>query len=238
VEPGDPLPALLGAALARLPTPTAPGDVLVVAQKVVSIAAGRLVDLRSVRPGAAAERVAAQVGKDPRLVEVILGESRRVVRAAPGVLIVETRSGLVCANAGVDHSNVPGDDTVALLPAEPDAAAAALHAALAADLGFPLPVLISDSHGRPWRLGTVGVAIGAAGVRPVDDLRGTTDLYGRALQTTTVGRIDALAAAATLVMGEGAEGTPAVRIRGARWTRGGTAGAAQAQREPYADLFR
>jgi coenzyme F420-0:L-glutamate ligase/coenzyme F420-1:gamma-L-glutamate ligase len=235
---GEPLGGHLHAALARLEPAVAPGDLLVVAQKVVSKSEGRLVALETVVPGAAARDVARRVGKDPRLVELVLGESRRVVRAAPGVLIVETRTGLVCANAGIDFSNVPGDDVVALLPADPDASAAALSTELSARLGFDMPVVIADSHGRPWRLGTVGVAIGAAGVQAVDDYRGNADLYGRTLQATIVGRIDALAAAATLVMGEAAEGIPGVRVRGAVWTADPVGGAARARRDPLTDLFR
>jgi coenzyme F420-0:L-glutamate ligase/coenzyme F420-1:gamma-L-glutamate ligase len=154
------------------------------------------------------------------------------------VLIVETRAGLICANAGVDASNVPGDDVVALLPVDADASAARLRSALTARLGVPMPVIVSDSHGRPWRLGAVGVAIGVAGIEAVADLRGRPDLYGRPLRVSTVGTIDALASAAELVMGEGDEGVPAARIRGARWAASEEAAVSHALRPPELDLFR
>jgi coenzyme F420-0:L-glutamate ligase/coenzyme F420-1:gamma-L-glutamate ligase len=216
----------------------ADGDVLVLAQKVVSKAEGRLVDLVGVIPSAEAERLAAIVDKDPRLVAVILSESRAVLRAALGVLVVETHHGFVCANAGVDRSNVgPEGDVVVLLPADPDASAARLLAALDATTGVRGAVIINDSHGRAWREGTVGVAIGAAGIQALADLRGQPDLFGRPLEVTRVGLVDELAAAASLVMGQAADGIPAVLVRGAVF-ESGPGGARAIQRPVERDLFR
>jgi coenzyme F420-0:L-glutamate ligase / coenzyme F420-1:gamma-L-glutamate ligase len=238
VRPGDDLAALFLAAVGRAGLVLADGDILVVAQKVVSKAEGCLVDLRTVTPTPAAERLAAVVGKDPRLVTVILGESGQVVRAVPGVLIVETRHGFVCANAGVDHSNVgPDEEVVALLPPDPDASAARLRRGLLERTGAVVAVIINDSHGRPWREGAVGVAIGAAGIAAVADLRGRPDLFGRPLRVTTVGVIDELAAAASLVMGQADEGVPAVLVRGLAFGRD-DAGAQAVRRAAERDLFR
>ncbi len=237
VQPGDDLPVLLLAALSQAGLPLADGDVLVVAQKIVSKAEGRLVDLRTVTPSARAHDVATETKLDPRLVDVVLSESRSVLRAVPGVLIVETRHGFRCAHGGVDRSNVgPGRNLVTLLPADPDASAGRLRVALEQASGAHLAVIINDSHGRPWREGTVGVAIGAAGITAVEDLRGRADLFGRVLQTSTVGLIDELASAASLVMGGANEGVPAVLIRGAASPRTDE-GARAILRPPERDLF-
>ena len=215
IRRGDDLGAVLLRALKRARLALEDGDVLVVAQKVVSRAEGRLVDLRTVTPSAEAQALAAKVEKDPRLVELILQESNAVLRAVPGVLIVEHKRGFVCANAGIDHSNVCGDDEcVLLLPEDPDRSAEALRRDLEEASGKRVGVIISDSHGRAWRLGTVGVAIGLSGVPGLVDLRGRDDMVGRTLRATDVGAADALAAAATLVMGEASEGVPAVHARG------------------------
>lgn len=241
IRPGDDLVALILAALTRQELAPADGDVLVLAQKIVSKAEGRLVDLRTVTASAEAERLARRVDKDARLVQVILDESRAVLRAVPGVLVVETRQGFVCANAGVDHSNVgPDEHWVVLLPEDADASAARLRADLAVRAAADVAVLINDSHGRPWREGTVGVAIGAAGIAAVADLRGQPDLFGRPLRLTTVGAMDELAAAASLVMGQADEGLPAVLVRGARYPRAAAddAGARAVQRAAGRDLFR
>jgi len=238
VQPGDDLAAHLGAALDRAGLVATRDDVLVVAQKVVSKAEGRVVDLRTVTPSAEAARLAAIVEKDPRLVEVILSETASVLRAVPGVLVVETRLGFVCANAGVDHSNVgPDESWVVLLPEDPDATARALREAIGRATGAAPAVIVNDSHGRAWREGAVGVAIGAAGIGAVEDLRGRPDLFGRALRVTTVGVIDELAAAASLVMGQADEGVPAVLVRGAAFPRAGD-GARDVLRAPAQDLFR
>jgi coenzyme F420-0:L-glutamate ligase/coenzyme F420-1:gamma-L-glutamate ligase len=191
------------------------GDVLVVAQKVVSKAQGRFVNLGDVTPSPAALELSARSGKDPRLAELILRESREVLRVRAGSVVVEHRLGFVCANAGIDHSNVRGaGDWVLLLPEDPDTSARRLRARLEAATGATLGVIIIDSHGRAWRLGTVGVAIGISGVPGLLDLRGRPDLYDFQLQITQVGAADELAAAASLVMGQADEGTPVVHARG------------------------
>jgi coenzyme F420-0:L-glutamate ligase/coenzyme F420-1:gamma-L-glutamate ligase len=194
----------------------AAGDVLVVAQKIVSKAEGRLVRLADVTPSTAAVALAAETEKDPRLVELILRESTEVLRKKPGVLIVRNRLGIVGAQAGIDQSNVEhGDDEKALLlPADPDASAARLRAGIHAITGVAPGVIVSDSMNRPWRLGTIGGAIGAAGLRVLDDRRGQRDIYGRELKVTLINRADSIATAAILLMGETTERTPAALVRG------------------------
>jgi coenzyme F420-0:L-glutamate ligase/coenzyme F420-1:gamma-L-glutamate ligase len=217
VVPGDDLAGMIAGALRKLGLVALAADVLVVAQKIVSKAEGRLVDLAGVLPGARARELAAITGKDARLVELILSESAEVLRARPDVLIVRHRLGFVMANAGIDRSNLAGGagpEQVLLLPKDPDASAAALRAALAARLGVAPGVIISDSFGRPWRRGVVNVALGAAGIAALVNRRGEPDRGGRRLEVTEVASADALAAAAGLVMGEAAEGIPAVLIRG------------------------
>ena len=231
VQAGDDLAALLADALARADLSPRPGDVLALAQKVVSKAEGRSVPLASVRPSAAAHRLAAETGKDPRLVELILAESVRIVRARPNLVIVEHRLGFVMANAGIDQSNLGQEDHALLLPVDPDASAARLSARLG------LAVVITDSFGRAWRRGTVGIAIGAAGLPALLDLRGRLDLFGRALQVSMTGFADEIAAAAGLVMGQGAEGSPAVLLRGLAWDAP-PAPAAALLRTAEEDLFR
>ena len=220
-------------------TPRA-GDVLVVAQKIVSKAEGRIVDLAMVEPSARAVALAANVDKDPRLVEVILSESVRVVRARRGVLIVEHRLGFIMANAGVDQSNVaPADGAhrVLLLPENPDRSAESLSRGLVARTGVGIAVVINDSFGRPWRQGTVGVAIGASGLPALIDQRGRPDLFGRRLEVSVIGFADEVAAAASLVMGQADEALPAVLIRGLSWSAPESA-AASIVRPPNEDLFR
>jgi len=188
------------------------GDVLVVAQKIVSKAEGAVVRLKTIVPSPQAQAIAERQKKDSRLVEVILNESKRLVRTDP-VLIAETRHGYVCANAGVDHSNVPGDDIVTLLPRDPDQSAKKLAAALRKRTGKRIAVIISDTFGRPWRLGLTNVAIGASGVPVLHDLRGTRDRDGKPLAATVLAVADELAAAAGLLMGK-SEGFPVILIRG------------------------
>ncbi|MBX9699574.1 MAG: coenzyme F420-0:L-glutamate ligase [Acetobacteraceae bacterium] len=240
VRPGDDLPDLIRAGLdAAGLLPLQPFDVLVVAQKIVSKAEGRIVEVPSVTPSPEAVRVAALCAKDPRLVEVILRESVRVVRARPNLLIVEHRRGWVMANAGVDHSNVGPEDgieRVLLLPEDPDASAARLRGALA-PRGGAFGVVINDSFGRAWRRGTCGVAIGAAGLPGLLDLRGRPDLFGRTLQVSISGFADEIAAAASLVQGQAAEAQPVVLLRGLRWDLPAT-NAAELVRPPAEDLFR
>ena len=217
LQPGDDLGAIIIDAIGKAGPAPRNDDVLVVAQKVVSKVQGRYVDLAAVTPSARAKEVAKTVGKDPRLVEVILRESSRVVRSAPNVLIVEHRLGFIVANAGVDHSNVPpsaGSEPVLLLPEDPDAAAEALCAQLEKRFGVRLGVIINDSFGRPWRRGTVSVALGAAGIPALNNLRGQPDLYGQPLMVTETGLADELAAAASLLMGQADEGHPVVLISG------------------------
>jgi coenzyme F420-0:L-glutamate ligase/coenzyme F420-1:gamma-L-glutamate ligase len=217
VASGDDIGALTAAALARANVALRSDDVLVFAQKVISKAEGRRVDLAEVVPGAEALKLAQIVQKDPRLVELILRESRRVVRFAKDVLIVEHRLGLIMANAGIDQSNVAelaSGEFALLLPEDPDASAARLRARLGVLIGCEPGVIISDSFGRPWRVGTVGVAIGCAGFSATIDLRGRPDLYGRPLRITVVGHADEIASAASVLMGQGGEGRPVVLVRG------------------------
>lgn len=216
VAPGSDLAALLGQAIGRAGGLRG-GDILVVAQKVVSKAEDRFVELSAVSPGARAQELAVITGKDARLIELVLSESVKVLRARRDVLIVRHKLGFVMANAGIDRSNVAGDalpERVLLLPVDPDASAAALRAALQQAHGHAPGVIISDSFGRAWRRGVVNVALGAAGVPSLWNRRGEPDRAGRRLEVTEVALADALAAAAGLVMGEAAEGLPAVLIRG------------------------
>jgi coenzyme F420-0:L-glutamate ligase/coenzyme F420-1:gamma-L-glutamate ligase len=236
VQQGDDLAGLIEAGLARAGLALADGDVLVLAQKIVSKAEGRLVDLAAVTPSPRAVELGREIGKDPRLVELILGESVRVVRTRPGLLIVEHRLGFVMANAGVDQSNV-GSGRALLLPRDPDASAEALRARLAGRSGARIGVVINDSFGRAWRRGTVGVAIGAAGLPALVDLRGRPDLFGRVLEVSIIGLADEIAAAASLLMGQADEARPAVLLRGLAWD-GAALGAAELVRPAAEDLFR
>ena len=215
VQPGDDLCAILLDAISTQ-TSLRDGDVLVVAQKIVSKAEGRLVRLADVAPSADAAALAAETDKDPRLVQLILDESVAVVRKRPGVLIVRHRLGFVSANAGIDQSNVDhrGGEAALLLPLDPDASAATLHARILERTGKRVGLVISDSANRPWRLGTTAIAIGAAGIRVFDDRRGGSDLFGRELKITLVNRADSIATAAVLVMGETTERIPAALVRG------------------------
>jgi coenzyme F420-0:L-glutamate ligase/coenzyme F420-1:gamma-L-glutamate ligase len=217
VESGDDLAALTAAALTRAGLSLEAGDVLVLAQKVISKAEGRRVDLATVTTSDSAHELARTVRKDPRLVELVLRESIRVVRAAKDVLIVEHRLGFIMANAGIDQSNVAdsaGGEFALLLPEDPDRSANELRERLLRLTGTAPGVVISDSFGRPWREGTVGVAIGCAGVASTLDLRGQKDLFGRALRVTVVAHADEVASAASILMGQADEGRPVVLVRG------------------------
>jgi coenzyme F420-0:L-glutamate ligase/coenzyme F420-1:gamma-L-glutamate ligase len=219
IRPGDDLGEILWCALMENGITLQDGDILVIAQKIVSKAEGRLVNLSEITPSAQAEELARLTSKDARFVELVLRESRAVLRYRPGTLIVEHRWGFVCANAGIDHSNVEGlygnpEDWVLLLPEDPDASARRIRAALRERSGVNLGVLIIDSHGRAWRLGTVGVCIGVAGVPALVDLRGHPDLFGYQLRVTQVAAADELAAAASLIMGQADEKRPVVHVRG------------------------
>jgi coenzyme F420-0:L-glutamate ligase/coenzyme F420-1:gamma-L-glutamate ligase len=240
IRPGDDLARLIIAASEKNGLAPADGDILVVAQKIVSKAQGRYVDLAKIRPSPRALSLASEVDKDPRLVEVILSESRRVVRKRPGVLIVEHRLGFIMANAGVDRSNIEADiaaEPVLLLPRDPDASAAELHERLVAHFGKRFAIIITDSWGRAWRQGTVGVALGVAGLPALLDLRGRPDLFGRELRVTQIGFADEIASAASLVMGQADEGRPAVLVRGLTWSGPPAPGAALI-RSAEEDLFR
>jgi coenzyme F420-0:L-glutamate ligase/coenzyme F420-1:gamma-L-glutamate ligase len=240
VRPGDDLAALMAHSLAAAGLRLGDDDILVVTQKIVSKAENRFVDLRTVQPSPQAVELAGRTQKDPRLVEVILWDTVEVVRARPGVLIVRHRLGFISANAGVDRSNVAelGRDLVLRLPADPDESARRLRASLRELTGAAPALLIADSHGRAWREGTVGVAIGLAGLVPVQDLRGQPDLFGYHLQYTTVGFADQVVAAASLVMGQAGEGRPAVLVRGLAYERGEDTSARQILRPREMDLFR
>ena len=212
IRPGDDLVTVLMAAARRAKIALREGDVLVVAQKIVSKAEGALVQLESVTPSAAAAALAGELKKDARIIEVVLRESKRIVRSQH-VLIAETRHGFVCANAGVDHSNVPGDDAVTTLPKDPDASARRLAEGLRKKTGKRLGVIISDTFGRPWRMGLTNVAIGASGLPVLRDLRGSRDRDGKPLTATVLAVADKIAAAAGLLMGK-SEGCPVVVVRG------------------------
>ena len=236
IQPGDDLPSLLLDAIEQ-EQPLADGDILVVCQKVVSKAEGRLVDLATVTPSPFAEQLAAQTqGKDPRVVEVILRETTRIVRMGNGNLIVETGPGWVCANAGVDESNSGGERIVVLLPLDPDASARRLVDAAKRRTGRTIAAIVTDTFGRPWRQGLVDFALGVAGMPALLDLRGSTDLDGRVLHHTIPAQADALAAAAGLVMTKGA-GIPAAVVRGYAFTPGDGSGR-ELIRERQFDLFR
>jgi coenzyme F420-0:L-glutamate ligase / coenzyme F420-1:gamma-L-glutamate ligase len=240
VEPGDDLGAIIVDAFAANRLSPQAGDVLVVAQKVVSKAEGRYVEVASVEPSPRAVALAAKVDKDPRFVEIVLAESKRVVRHRPGLLIVEHRLGFVMANAGIDHSNLPTADDVErvlLLPEDPDGSARVLRDHLARSFGVALGVIISDSFGRAWRKGTVGIALGAAGLPAVIDMRGQPDLFGRELLVTETGFADEIAAAAGLLMGQADEALPMVLVRGLGWSAP-DAPAAALIRPAEHDLFR
>jgi coenzyme F420-0:L-glutamate ligase / coenzyme F420-1:gamma-L-glutamate ligase len=240
VRRGDDLVELIGKGLALGGIALRGGDVLVLAQKIVSKSEGRMVDLATVEPSTEAIELAVKIQKDPRLVELILSESVRVVRARPGVLIVEHRLGFVMANAGVDQSNVASPDEpqrALLLPLDPDGSAATMRERVLQKFGVPVALIINDSFGRAWRRGTCSVAIGAAGLPSLMDLRGVPDLFGRQLQVSVTGHADEIAAAASLVMGQGAEGQPVVVVRGLTW-RGPDTAASELVRPAAEDMFR
>ncbi|PSS62072.1 coenzyme F420-0:L-glutamate ligase [Ensifer sp. NM-2] len=219
IEPGDDLAALISHSLRDNELELADGDVLVLAQKIVSKAEGRYVNLDDVNPSEQAHALGAKVRKDPRHVEVVLSESDEIVKVGPNVIVAAHRLGFVMANAGIDESNIShgdGGGRVLLLPLDPDGSAAELKGRLEAKFGVSIGVIINDSFGRPWRNGVVGVALGAAGVPAIVDRVGASDLFGRTLKVTEIAVADELAAAASLIMGQAAEGVPAVLVRGFR----------------------
>ncbi len=233
VRPGDDLAGMVaGAVQGSLRS----GDVLVVTHKIMSKAEGRLVDLNTVEPSALAKEYAARWGKDPRQIEIVFRESRRVVRMDRGVVISETRHGFVCANAGVDASNVPGEDTVCLLPVDPDRSAARLREALRRRLGVEVAVVVSDSFGRAWRFGITDVAIGVSGMDPLADYRGQNDPHGYPMEASVLAVADEIAAAAELVMGK-TDGIPIAIVRG--YAYGKDAGTGRdLLMPPERDMFR
>jgi coenzyme F420-0:L-glutamate ligase / coenzyme F420-1:gamma-L-glutamate ligase len=235
IRPGDDLACLLAQATQRQGNPLRAGDVLVVCQKVISKAEGRLIRLDDVVPSPRAAELAIDLAKDPRLVEIILRETRQVIRMDKGILVVETRHGLVCANAGVDRSNVDAD-TACLLPEDPDRSAEAVRSGLHRLVGHDVPVIVTDTFGRPWREGLVNVAIGVAGLRPLRSYLGERDPAGNVLQATVIALADELAAAAEPVMGKLAR-IPAAIVRGLDWEPGAGAGR-DLIRDPARDLFR
>jgi len=242
VKPGDDLVQIILEGTAKADLDIVDGDIIVIAQKVVSKAEDRFVNLAEVTPSAEAVELAQKTGRDPRFVELILQESNKVLRSKNGVIIVEHRLGFVCASAGIDHSNVldnaaEPDEWVLLLPEDPDASARSIQKGLGKSSGAQVGVLIIDSHGRAWRLGTLGLTIGIAGLPGVVDLRGDPDLFGYQLQITQVGAADELAAAASLVMGQADEGTPLVHARGFPYPLR-EASLDELLRPPEEDLFR
>jgi coenzyme F420-0:L-glutamate ligase/coenzyme F420-1:gamma-L-glutamate ligase len=240
VRPGDDLAGLICAALANTGEHFQPGDILVLAQKIISKAEGRCVSLDTVIPSPRALALAPEVSKDPRLVELVLRESAEVLRQVSGVLIVVHRLGFILANAGIDASNVEaesGGEHVLLLPENPDASAATIRAAIRERTGTDIAVLIIDSFGRAWRMGTIGTAIGVSGMPGLLDLRGRPDRTGRPLRVSELGVADEVAAAASLLMGQADEGQPAVLLRGFPYRlREGVA--AELVRPKHMDLFR
>jgi coenzyme F420-0:L-glutamate ligase / coenzyme F420-1:gamma-L-glutamate ligase len=240
IRSGDPLAELLVRALADSGISVLAGDVLVIAQKIVSKAEGRVVRLKDVEPSSQARELAEESAKDPRIVELILQESRQVLRIRPGLIVVEDVRGFVCANAGIDRSNIEqgGDgEQVALLPVDCDRSAREIRECIHRLTGTWISVLINDSHGRAWREGTVGVTLGLAGMQALWDRRGDVDLTGYTLEHTVIGLADEVAAAASLLMGPASEGIPAVLLRGLR-VPAGDGGAKELQRARETDLFR
>lgn len=238
VEAGADLPALILDALAETGETLIDGDIIALAQKIVSKAEGRTVDLADVAPSGRAREIAVEVDKDPRLVELILSETDEVMRKRKGALVVRHRLGLVLANAGIDQSNIDheGDIRALLLPIDPDGSAASIREGLIARAGVDVAVLIIDSLGRAWRTGTTGTAIGVAGMPGLVDLRGRPDLHGRRLETSELGLADEVAAAASLIMGQADEGRPVVLVRGVVYQRR-DGSAAELIRPRHMDLF-
>ena len=240
IHPGDDLATIITQCLQAQGETLQAGDILVIAQKIISKAEGRLVRLEDVKPSAQAREIADVVGKEARHIQVILDDSREIVRVRRGLFVVEQRSGWICANAGVDRSNIEpdGGEVLALLPADADASAAALAARLGELTGVMPAVIINDSHGRAWRVGTCGVAIGCAGLPPVWNQRGLHDLFGYELQSSEECIADELAAAASLLMGQSNEGRPVIVVRGYKLPPVPPAPATSIQRPAQMDAFR
>jgi coenzyme F420-0:L-glutamate ligase/coenzyme F420-1:gamma-L-glutamate ligase len=237
IKEGDDLAQLVLNASSKQETPIEDGDVLVLCHVIVSRAEGRTIDLRMVEPSVPAVNFAAYTGKDPRLVEVVLREARAVRRMGPGVLVTETRQGFVCANSGVDKSNVPGDDIVAPLPLDPDSSAKSIRDRVKELSGLNVAVIVCDTHGRAHRDGEVNVAVGSSGLNVIRDRRGEKDLFGYELHVKRTAVADELSAAAELVIGQADEGVPAAIIRGYRFEKSDTSKATELVRPRGMDLF-
>ena len=235
IAPGDRLGSLIVHAVHEAALAPQAGDIFVVAQKIVSKAEGQLVPLDSVDPSERAAQWAAQYGKDPRLIELVLQQARRIVRMERGVIVAETRHGFICANAGVDASNVP-EGTALVLPEDPDRSAQQLRDELSANFGVRVAVIVSDTFGRPWREGLVNVALGVAGIPAIVDYRGQCDASGKLLSATMIAVADEIASAAELVMGK-TKRTPVAVVRGAEWVGSGGTGR-DLLRSPETDIFR
>jgi coenzyme F420-0:L-glutamate ligase/coenzyme F420-1:gamma-L-glutamate ligase len=237
VKPGDNLGALICEAARRTGQPVMDGDVVVVTHVVVSVTEGRLLNLDEIVPSEFAKNVASRLEKDPALVEVVLRESRGIRRMGDGVLITETRHGFVCANSGVDKSNVAGERMVVPLPVDPDASATRIREEIRKASGCDVAVIVSDTHGRPLRMGEVNVAIGVAGLKPIRDRRGEKDLFGYVLRVKQTAVADELASTAELVIGQADEGVPAAIIRGYKYLRSDDSKATDLVRPREKDLF-
>jgi len=238
IQSGDDLVQIILQAVERGGLSLQTGDALVVTSKIVSKSEGRFVNLNTVEPGDEAAKLALEVRKDPRIVELVLRESQKISRKAPGVLVTQHRLGFISANAGIDQSNVDGgSESVLLLPLDPDASAQAIRDGIKAAVGADVAIVISDSHGRPFRMGNIGVAIGVAGMPALLDLRGQPDLFGRTLQISIQGYADLVASAAHLLSGEGDEGRPVMLLRGLAFPRQ-EGHAAELNRSPEQDLYR
>ena len=237
VKPGDNLGALICEAARRKGSPVMNGDIVVVTHIITSVAEGRLADLEKIIPSEFAKNLASRLAKDPAMVEVVLRESRGIRRIGDGVLITETHHGFVCANSGVDKSNVAGEHKVALLPVDPDASATRIREEIHKASGRDVAVIISDTHGRPLRLGEVNVAIGVAGLKPIRDRRGEKDLFGYVLRVKQTAVADEIASAAELVIGQADEGVPAAIIRGYKYLNSESSKATELVRSREKDLF-
>ena len=238
IKAGDSVAKLVCDAARKQGTPIRGGDILVVTHVFVSRAEGNVVNLDEIVPSGFAKRVAEQFGKDPALVEVVLRESRGISRMADGMLITETKHGFICANSGVDRSNVPGERNVALLPEDADKSAGKIRKEIRRLTGCDVAVIVSDTHGRPLRHGEINIAIGVAGIKPVRDRRGEKDLFGYVLRVKQTAIADELASAAELVIGNAAEGVPVAIIRGYDYPRSNTAKAIELVRPKEKDLYR
>jgi len=238
IKEGDDLAELICKAAEKQGTPIQESDIIVVTHVVVSRAEGNTVNLDTVAPSKFAKNIAKNTGKPPELVELILREAKSIVRMGNRNLITETRHGLVCANSGIDKSNVPGENTVALLPREPDASARKIRKRVKELTGKDVAVIISDTHGRPLREGEINIAIGVAGIKPIRDRRGERDLFGYTLRVKRTAIADELASAAELVMGQANEGIPAAIIRGYSYPKAEEASAEELVRPKEKDLFR